>query len=71
MRRFSIVLFVLVFAGGMTACHSKPDDKTISKDIQSKIAADPETREPSLPRVVPVHAAAASAAGRVNTRSPF
>lgn len=45
MRRFSIVLFVLAFAGGMTACHSKPDDTIISKDIQSKIAADPETRD--------------------------
>jgi hypothetical protein len=29
----------------MVACHSKPDDKTITQDIQSKMAADPVTQD--------------------------
>ena len=45
MRRLSIIVFLLSLVGGMTACHSKPDDKTIATDIQSKIAADPVTQE--------------------------
>jgi len=45
MRRLSIMLFLMVFVAGMTACHSKPDDKTITSDIQSKLAADPVTQD--------------------------
>jgi len=45
MRKLSSILFLLSFVGGMTACHSKPDDKTIVTDIQGKIAADPATQE--------------------------
>lgn len=45
MRRLSTAVFVLVFVAGMTACHSKPDDKDIAKDIQAKIAADPATQD--------------------------
>jgi len=45
MRRLSTIVFLLSFVGGMTACHSKPDDKTIATDIQSKLAADPATQE--------------------------
>ncbi|HZC44001.1 MAG TPA: BON domain-containing protein [Acidobacteriaceae bacterium] len=45
MRRFSTIVFLLAFVGGMTACNSKPDDKTIAKEIQSKIAADPVTQD--------------------------
>ena len=45
MRRFNYVVLVLVFIAWMTACHSKPDDKQISSDIQSKIAADPEAQD--------------------------
>lgn len=44
MRRISTMVVLLVFAGGMGACHSKPDDKAITKDIQSKLAADPATQ---------------------------
>jgi hypothetical protein len=48
MRRLSAVLLVLVSFGGMVACHSKPDDKTITQDIQSKVAADPVTQDSNL-----------------------
>ena len=41
MRRLSTILFLMVFVAGMTACHSKPDDNTITNDIQKKVAADP------------------------------
>src|SRR5215469_10722807 len=45
MRRLSIILFLMVFVAGMTACHSKPDDQTITKDIQGKVAADPVAQD--------------------------
>ena len=41
MRRLSTILFLMVFVAGMTACHSKPDDNTITTDIQKKVASDP------------------------------
>ena len=45
MRRFTSILCLLVFVGVITACHSKPDDKDISKDIQAKVAADPVAQD--------------------------
>jgi hypothetical protein len=45
MRRLSTILFLMVVAGGITACHSKPDDQTITKDIQTKIAANPVAQD--------------------------
>ena len=45
MRRLSNVLCLLAVAGFLTACHSKPNDEVIAKDIQSKIAADPATQD--------------------------
>lgn len=45
MRRLSTMLLVLVTCGGMVACHSKSDDKTITQDLQSKMAADPVTQD--------------------------
>jgi hypothetical protein len=38
-----------------TACSRRPSDETIAKDIQTKAAADPDTRDSevsSLPRTV-------------------
>ncbi len=48
MRRFSTILCVLVFLGAMTACHSRPDDQTIRKDIRSKIAANPVSQDSNV-----------------------
>jgi BON domain len=45
MRRLSTILCLLLFVGAMTACHSKPDDQNIQKDIQNKLAADPATQD--------------------------
>jgi len=45
MRKFSSIVCLLFVVGGMTACHSGPDDKTIAKDIETKIAADPATQD--------------------------
>jgi len=45
MRRFTSILCLLVFVGVIAACHSKPDDKDISKDIQAKVAADPVAQD--------------------------
>lgn len=41
MRRVNSVLCLLLAAGVIAGCHSKPDDKDIEKDIQAKVAADP------------------------------
>jgi hypothetical protein len=41
MRRLTSLLALLLFVGVITACHSKPDDKEIAKDIEAKVAADP------------------------------
>ncbi len=45
MRRLTNVLCLLAVAGFLTACHSKPNDEVIAKDIQSKIASDPATQD--------------------------
>jgi hypothetical protein len=45
MRRVSTVISLLVFTGVLIACHSKPTDESITKDIRSKIAADPTTQD--------------------------
>ena len=45
MRRFTTILLSLAFAGAMTGCQSKPDDRAITEHIQSKIAADPVTQD--------------------------
>ncbi len=44
MRRLSTILFVFVFLAGMAACHSKRDDKAISREILHKIADRPVTQ---------------------------
>jgi len=45
MRRLTSFLALLLFVGMIAACHSKPDDKDIAKDIQAKVAADPVAQE--------------------------
>lgn len=45
MRRLTGFLCLLAVAGFLTACHSKPNDENISKDIQTKIASDPATQD--------------------------
>jgi hypothetical protein len=45
MRRLTNVLCLLLFVGVTAACHSKPDDKAIVKDIEAKVAADPVTQD--------------------------
>jgi hypothetical protein len=48
MRRVTTVISLLVFTGVLIACHSKPTDESITKDIQSKIAGDPTTQDSEL-----------------------
>jgi hypothetical protein len=36
---------LLAVVGVLTACHSKPNDETIAKDIQTKVASDPATQD--------------------------
>lgn len=45
MRRLTSFLALLLFVGVIAACHSKPDDKDIAKDIQAKVAADPVAQD--------------------------
>jgi len=45
MRRLTSILSLLAVAGVLTACHSKPNDETIAKDIQTKVASDPATQD--------------------------
>jgi BON domain len=45
MLRLSTLIVLLVLVGGLTACKSKPDDESISKDIQSKISTNPATED--------------------------
>jgi hypothetical protein len=45
MRRLTSILCLLAVGGMLTACHSKPNDEVIAKDIQSKIASDPATQD--------------------------
>jgi hypothetical protein len=45
MRRLSAILLVAITCSGVVACRSKPDDKAITQDIQSKVAADPVTQD--------------------------
>lgn len=40
----SIVLMSLL-VGSLTACSHRPSDETIAKDIQSKVATDPDTKD--------------------------
>jgi hypothetical protein len=49
MRRVTTVISLLVFTGVLIACHSKPTDESITKDIRSKIAADPTTQDSEFP----------------------
>lgn len=45
MRKFIAMLCLVVFVGVITGCRSKPDDKTIERDIQARVAADPGTQD--------------------------
>lgn len=45
MRKLISVLCVAVFAAVMFGCHSKLDDKTIEKNIRTRLAADPSTSD--------------------------
>jgi hypothetical protein len=45
MRRLTTILCLLVFAGALTACKSKPNDEAIAKDIQTSLASDPATQD--------------------------
>src|SRR5215469_9187315 len=41
----TVSLMVLCLLGIQTACSHRPSDDTITKDIQAKIAADPDTKD--------------------------
>jgi BON domain-containing protein len=38
------VVFLILLMGFVVACSTRPSDETITKDVQNKIAADPETQ---------------------------
>jgi hypothetical protein len=65
MRKLGTMLLVFVFLAGMTACHSKRDDKTISEDIQHKIAAAQTTDESRV--AVTSHDGEVTLTGRTRT----
>jgi hypothetical protein len=48
MRRLTTVLCLLVFAGALTACKSKPNDEAIAKEIQTSVSADPVTQDSQI-----------------------
>ena len=39
------IVLMGILLGASTACSRRPSDETIAKDIQSKAATDPDTRE--------------------------
>lgn len=45
MRRLATVLCLLLLAGFLASCRSKPDDKVIAKDLQTKVAMNPITQD--------------------------
>ncbi len=45
MRRFRVLMCVLAVAALMSSCSRQPSDETVSKEIQTRIAADPLTQD--------------------------
>lgn len=45
MRKIATLILLVLSVATLTMCSKKPNDETISKDIQSKVAADPVTQE--------------------------
>src|SRR5271154_1035526 len=45
MNKVSISLALLIVFGSSVACSKHPSDDTLTKDIQGKIAADPDTKD--------------------------
>ena len=66
MRRFSTIVCLILMLGFLAACRSKPDDQTIVKDIQAKVAADPVTQDSRV--AVEAHQGKVTVTG--NTRTP-
>jgi BON domain len=48
MRRLTSWLCLLPILMVVAACHSKPTDETIAKDIQEKVSSDPATRDSQI-----------------------
>ena len=48
MRKLTIILSLLALIALLIACSKKPNDETITKDIQSKVAANPKTQDSSV-----------------------
>jgi hypothetical protein len=49
MRNLAIsIAMAVLFLGLGTACSRRPSDETIAKDIQTKAAADPDTRDSEI-----------------------
>jgi hypothetical protein len=48
MRRLTTVVCLLVLAGALTACKSKPSDAAIAKEIQTIVARDPVTQDSQI-----------------------
>jgi len=45
MRKITSILCLLFLVTCLISCSKKPNDETIAKDIQSKVATDPETQD--------------------------
>jgi BON domain len=44
-KLFTSIAFLIALVGSPIACSRHPNDDTITKDIQTKVAADPETKD--------------------------
>jgi hypothetical protein len=44
-KRFILIVFFSLLLGLLIGCSKEPSDDTISKDIQDKVATDPDTRD--------------------------
>jgi osmotically-inducible protein OsmY len=42
------IAFITLVVGLIVGCSSRPSDETITKDIESKIAADPQTQASAI-----------------------
>lgn len=67
MRKYLAVVCLFLFAGVMSGCRTTPDDKTIEKDLNSKMAADPSTRDSQF--AVESHQGKVTITGKAKTQA--
>lgn len=64
-RRFSTTVLLIALAAFPIACTKKPDDDAIAKDIQTKVATDPDTKDADV--TVASHDGKVTVSGKVQS----